>query len=533
MNIIRISRKRDQHKKRVAAYCRVSTLLEEQEDSIETQSNYYQSYIASHEDWDFAGIYSDEKSGLDAEKRKGFQQMIKDALEGRVDYILVKSVSRFSRNVVDCQKYLNLLHGNGVDVYFEKENINTADPSSSMLLSIMSVFAQNESKSISENVKWSIRERVRRGEYNLGNNCNNRMLGYDSIGGKLIPNQDATVVRAIFSLFLEGRTVADIQKLLASHGVIGKNGKALTASGITYILTNETYVGDKLLQKRAPKNMLTKQPEKGRMKKRTYDSNYLVDDHAGIISRAVWEATQRKLQMKRAEIEELRQIALSSTATTTTTTALSLDTVDTETGTVAGTGETIAATGRTGLSPMASYGSKTPMFGKVVCGDCGSLMKRKTYKDTKKGNNYKVWSCGTPKKGKLPKQPTQDIHSQDVHSDIINDCGSYVGCTGNNAGETGLYCSTKSVKESDIIMEILRQAGHEPEQPAQASASKGTVSKRGAAKETGQGAKITAKLGTSKDLPRVVEQLLPKIKRIIIGGQEGEGGRCCIKIEWN
>ena len=92
MNIIKISRKRDQHKKRVAAYCRVSTLLEEQEDSIETQSNYYQSYIASHDDWDFAGIYSDEKSGLDAEKRKGFQQMIKDALEGRVDYILVKNV---------------------------------------------------------------------------------------------------------------------------------------------------------------------------------------------------------------------------------------------------------------------------------------------------------------------------------------------------------------------------------------------------------------------------------------------------------
>ena len=566
MNIIRISRKRDRHKKRVAAYCRVSTLLEEQEDSIETQSNYYQSYIASHEDWDFAGIYSDEKSGLDAEKRKGFQQMIKDALEGRVDYILVKSVSRFSRNVVDCQKYLNLLHGNGVDVYFEKENINTADQSSSMLLSIMSVFAQNESKSISENVKWSIRERVKRGEYNLGNNCNNRMLGYDSIGGKLIPNQDAGIIRVIFSLFLEGRTVADIQKLLASHGVVGKNGKPLTASGITYILTNETYVGDKLLQKRAPKNMLTKQPEKGmakkgakngvthgtekgrgigiakmmeietakgagkeRTKKRAYDSNYLVDDHAGIISRAVWKATQRKLQMRKAEIAEIAEIeelqktalsSLSSAVATTTTTVSSLETVDT----VAGTGKTVAGTtGGTGSSPMASYGSKTPMFGKIICGDCGSLMKRKTYKDAKKGNNYKVWVCKTPKKGKLPKQPTQDIHSgQDVHSVInINDCGGSVVCAGNYAGETGFYCSTKSVRESDIIAEILRQVGQQSE-------AQGSLSALETAEETGQEAQIKAKSDSNGKLPRAVEQLLPRIKRIIIRGQGGS-----INIEWN
>ena len=232
------------------------------------------------------------------------------------------------------------------------------------------------------------------------------------------------------------------------------------------------------------------------------------------------------------KIEELQKTALSSLSSavaTTATTVSSLETVDT----VAGTGKTVAGTiGGTGSSPMASYGSKTPMFGKIICGDCGSLMIRKTYKDAKKGNNYKVWSCKTPKKGKLPKQPTQDIHSQDVHSDI-NDCGSSVGCAGNNAGETGFYCSTKSVKETDVINEILRQAGHEPEQPAQVSASKGTASKRVAAKETGQGAKITAKLGTRGNLPRVVEQLLPKIKRIIIGGQEGEGGRCCIKIEWN
>ena len=131
MKITRIPRKRDLHKKRVAAYCRVSTLLENQEDSFETQVSYYTAFIESNEEWEFAGIYSDEKSGTKADNRPGFQQMVLDALEGRVDYILVKSVSRFSRNIVDCQKYVKLLHGNGVEVRFEKENLDTSDPSCS------------------------------------------------------------------------------------------------------------------------------------------------------------------------------------------------------------------------------------------------------------------------------------------------------------------------------------------------------------------------------------------------------------------
>ena len=181
-------------------------------------------------------------------------------------------------------------------------------------------------------------------------------------------------------------------------------------------------------------------------------------------------------------------------------------------------------------------------------------MKRKTYKNSKKGangGNYKVWVCKTPKKMK-PSEQSQQKETQVVEQsesmtidaanaavtetkriDTHSDYGSIDGCGSPDAGETGFYCSTKSVKETDVINEILRQAGHEPEQPAQVSASKGTASKRVAAKETGQGAKITAKLGTRGNLLRVVEQLLPKIKRIIIGGQEGEGGRCCIKIEWN
>ena len=178
MKISVIQRERDQHKARVAAYCRVSTTLENQEDSYEEQVRYYTGYIQANEDWEFAGIYSDEKSGTKASNRDGFQNLIRDAIDGKVDRILVKSVSRFSRNMVECQKYVKILKGNGVDVRFEKENLDTADPSCTMMFSFLAAIAQDESRSISENVKWAYRERFKRGEYNLGNN---RILGYDSV----------------------------------------------------------------------------------------------------------------------------------------------------------------------------------------------------------------------------------------------------------------------------------------------------------------------------------------------------------------
>ena len=201
MIITRIRRNRDLHKKRVAAYCRTSTDLDSQEESYEMQQEYYSAYITGHEEWEFAGIYADEKSGTKAENRPGFQRMIRDALDGKVDYILVKSLSRFSRNIVDAQSYIKLLQGNGVDIHFDKENLDTADPSCSMMLSFLSAIAQDESRSTSENVKWAYLERFKRGEYNLGNN---RVLGYDCVNGKLVPNQDAGAVRLIYQLYLEG-----------------------------------------------------------------------------------------------------------------------------------------------------------------------------------------------------------------------------------------------------------------------------------------------------------------------------------------
>jgi DNA invertase Pin-like site-specific DNA recombinase len=246
MKITKVPRKRDQHKKRVAAYCRVSTRLDNQEESFETQVSYYTAYILTHAEWEFVGIYSDEKSATKASNRPGFQQMIRDALDGKVDYILVKSISRFSRNIVDCQQYADLLKSRGCYIHFEKEGLDTEDPSSSMMFSFLSVIAQDESRSISDNVRWAYRERYKRGEHNLGSN---RVLGYDCVDGKLVPNGDAGLVRSIYQAFLDGRTYTEIADSLNSQGETGLRKKPFSGSGIRYILQNEVYVGDRILQK--------------------------------------------------------------------------------------------------------------------------------------------------------------------------------------------------------------------------------------------------------------------------------------------
>ena len=339
MRITKIPRKRDLHKKRVAAYCRTSTDLDNQEDSYEMQMAYYTSFIEAHEEWEFVGIYADEKSGTKAENRPGFQKLIRDSLDGNVDYILVKSISRFSRNIVDAQSYVNLLHGNGVDVYFDKENLDTANPSCSMMFSFLSTIAQDESRSISENVKWAYRERFQRGEYNLGNN---RILGYDSVDGKLVPNRNADAVRAIYSFYLEGKSVEEIRRILVKLGIVTRKGTPLSHHNILYILQNETYRGDKRLQKQHPKNYLTKKPDKSE----PYQSYYLKDDHEAIVEPEVWDAVQERIKQNMNLME---------------------------------------AVGHLGGRPHFLYG-------KVFCADCGSPMTRRTFTGYK-GVKYKAWVC--------------------------------------------------------------------------------------------------------------------------------------------
>lgn len=191
-------------KRKVAAYARVSTDLEEQQTSYEAQVSYYTDYIKSREDWDFVKVYTDEGvTGTSTKYREGFQEMVGDALSGKIDLIVTKSVSRFARNTVDSLTTIRELKEHGTEVYFEKENIWTFDSKGELLLTIMSSLAQEESRSISENVRWGQRKKAADGKYTL---AYAHFLGYDKgEDGKPVINTDqAVVVQEIYSRFLEG-----------------------------------------------------------------------------------------------------------------------------------------------------------------------------------------------------------------------------------------------------------------------------------------------------------------------------------------
>lgn len=281
---------REARKTRTAAYCRVSTNLDNQEDSFETQRKYYDEYIHSNPDWEFAGIYSDQGiSGTDAKKRPGFQKMVQDAIDGKIDLILVKSISRFSRNLVDCRNYAEILHSNGVEIRFEKEGISTNDPSAFLMFGLMATIAQSESESISQNIKWRYARNFEQGKYSLGNN---HIIGYSTTkDGKIYINDDAWIVRKIYKMFLEGycyRAIADAVNEAGGHSI---TGRPMSIGEVRKILTNETFVGDKLLQKQPPKNFLTHLPDPDV----DYNSYYVTDGHPAIIDRDTWNAVQKKL----------------------------------------------------------------------------------------------------------------------------------------------------------------------------------------------------------------------------------------------
>ena len=245
--------------KRVAAYARVSTDNEEQLTSYEAQVDYYTRHIKSNPAWQMVEVYSDEGiSATSTKKRDGFNRMIADALEGKIDLIITKSVSRFARNTVDTLTTVRQLKEKGVEVYFEKENIYTLDSKGELLITIMSSLAQEESRSISENVTWGQRKRFADGKVSLPYS---RFLGYDRSEDGLpqINEEEAKIVQLIYRLFLEGQTPHSIARYLTKQGITSPGGKKIWQSGtIRNILTNEKYKGDALLQKKYTVDFLTK-----------------------------------------------------------------------------------------------------------------------------------------------------------------------------------------------------------------------------------------------------------------------------------
>ena len=248
-----------QRKRRVAGYGRVSTDMEEQLTSYEAQIRYYTDYIKSREDWEFVGVYTDEGiTGTSTKHRNGFKQMIQDALDGKIDLIITKSVSRFARNTVDSLVTVRELKAHNVEVYFEKENIYTFDGKGELLITIMSSLAQEESRSISENVTWGHRRRFADGKLIMPFSS---FLGYErgEDGQPQIVESEAKIVRLIYKMFIEGKTPTYIAKYLTGQGIpTPRRCKVWGSTTVESILTNEKYKGAALLQKTFTTDFLTK-----------------------------------------------------------------------------------------------------------------------------------------------------------------------------------------------------------------------------------------------------------------------------------
>lgn len=335
MKVRRINPIREVQKKKVAAYARVSTLSEEQDESFETQVAYYTALINSKPEWEFAGVYADHgKSGLSVEKRPEFQRMFQDAMDGKIEIILVKSISRFGRNSLEAMTYVHKLKELRVEVRFEREGISSFDPQSDMVFNFLVAVAQEESRSISMNTRWANEKLAKQGIRHIGSN---KVLGYDEVNGVLTPNQDAWVVRFIYEEYAAGKSMGKIADDLKMRGYVTLRGKErLDESTIAAILRNELYKGDQRIQKQPPKDLLTKKPDYSK----EYTSYYVEDNHEGIVSRDLWDRVQEVL-----------------------------------------------------ATPKTTYSNKKshPLMGRIVCGECGEPFVRVSRKNA--SGTFKTWVC--------------------------------------------------------------------------------------------------------------------------------------------
>ena len=331
-------------KRRVAAYARVSTDLEEQQTSYEAQVDYYTKYIERRPDWEFVDVYTDEGiSGTNTKRREGFNMMINDALEGKIDLIITKSISRFARNTVDSLVNIRKLKEHNVECYFEKENINTFDSKGELLITIMSSLAQEESRSISQNVTWGQRKRFADGKVSMPYKT---FLGYEKNedGTIKINEEEAKVVKRIYYQFLRGDSVGKIANDLTKENILTPAGKSeWRKTTVISILQNEKYKGDALLQKKFTVDFLNHKTKKNEGEVPQY---YVHDSHPAIITKEDWELVQIELS-RRKEMGY-------------------------------------------------TYSFKNPFSGKLICEECGSYYgKKKWHSGT--AHNFKFkHKCKTP-----------------------------------------------------------------------------------------------------------------------------------------
>ena len=284
------------HQKRVAAYCRVSTDSEEQLTSYQNQTRVYTEMIAANKEWEFAGLYADEGiSGTRADKRPEFQRMIRDCQNGKIDYIITKSVSRFARNTVECLEYVRSLKAQGIGIFFEEQNIDTLKNESELYLVIYAGFAQSESESISKHITWTYRKNFEDGKVSFQYK---RLLGYrkGEDGKPEIVPEEAAIVERIYEMFLAGQPVKMIAQTLQAEKIEipGKN-LSFSKNMIMNILRNEKYCGDCILQKTVTVDCISKTRKANQGEAPMY---IVENNHPAIISREVFNRAQEELSRR-------------------------------------------------------------------------------------------------------------------------------------------------------------------------------------------------------------------------------------------
>lgn len=424
---------RSQTRLRIAAYCRVSTEEESQEGSYTAQKNHYTTLILSKPGWEMAGIYADEgKSGTSRKKRAQFNQMMEDAREGKMDYIITKSISRFARNTadaLDCVHELQRLRP-PVGIYFERENIDTLNEGSEMFLTFYCSMAQEESHSISENIKWSIQKNFRSGKPQINLR---RMLGYDQCrdGNWKINEEQAETVRYIYERFLQGINANAIAGELNESGRKTVCGGIWRADTVFNVLRNEKYAGDLMMQKTYTESFLTHKsvPNKGE-----YPQYFLKDHHPAIIDRAVWNQTQEFL------LEKQRRGRKASRKVETSVGEIE---IGLEFSVGEKRGEKIKNDRKHG--PSASY------FYGLVCACCGGKMRRMTYNSIIR--NYKDERSHEGKEILPEEEGFSDVYS---FSYAVWKCPNSAGKAGTD--QTGRGCMAVTLTEASMeqsFMEML------------------------------------------------------------------------------
>ncbi|MBE6931666.1 MAG: recombinase family protein, partial [Ruminococcaceae bacterium] len=279
-------------KKKVAAYARVSTGKDAMLHSLAAQVDYYSDLIRHTNRWEYIGVYTDEALTGTKNSRAGFQQMLTDCRAGKIDMIITKSISRFARNTVTLLETVRELKALGVDVFFEEEGIHSISSEGELMLTFLASYAQEESRSVSENCTWRIRERFGRGEPIWF-----RIYGYRMRNGRLeIHPEEAEVVRMIFSLYLDGFGCQAIANRLQSMGIPSVGGKVWHHTMIAYVITNEHYCGNLLLQKRFTVDFLTK---KMKVNEGEVEQYYVRNSHDAIISPLEFDMVQAEIERRR------------------------------------------------------------------------------------------------------------------------------------------------------------------------------------------------------------------------------------------